>query len=159
VQDWETIQKLNEEAPRLSRAEVLNGLAYARALGNRDVEQGLKEVHEALNSFGENAAMLDTRGFLYYLHGDLKRALADLDKAVDLVEADYALNRKVIAEHHDRLVDLRVAQAEFQNLAANVAVIRYHRALLREKLGDRAGAEADRRRVKKLGYEPGERLF
>jgi hypothetical protein len=40
-----------------------------------------------------------------------------------------------------------------------VAVIRYHRALLFDKIGKPKEAESDRQRVRELGYTPTPSLF
>ena len=40
-----------------------------------------------------------------------------------------------------------------------MAVIRYHRGLLYEAMGQTEAAERDFRRVRELGYEPGPQLF
>ena len=45
------------------------------------------------------------------------------------------------------------------DIRRNVAVIRYHRALVWEKLGEQDKADADNRRVRELGCEPGPKLF
>ena len=57
------------------------------------------------------------------------------------------------------VLDKRSEQLQFQRHAESVAVIRYHRALILEMLGEPELAEQDLQRVVELGFEPGDDLF
>jgi tetratricopeptide (TPR) repeat protein len=154
IQDHQRVAELTREATASDRAEALNGLAYARAVANQDLEAALSEINQALELVYENAAMLDTRGFIYLLQGNFPAAQADLDQAVQGAEQDLTVltNRK---DYVDRL--------EFERQLAGqregVAVIRYHRALLYERLGQADAATKDLDRVRQLGHQPGPGLF
>jgi tetratricopeptide (TPR) repeat protein len=146
VADWKTINSLAGIRPDFA----LNGLAYARAVGNIELDEGLKDVNKALAADPKSESILDTRGFLLYRLGKHEEALADLNAAVKGVED---VKRK-------RFGDVQMNSAEYLAIAKNVAVIRYHRALVLEKLGRHAEAKADRARSKQLiGREPDESLF
>jgi tetratricopeptide (TPR) repeat protein len=75
VDDWKLILSFDTVRASRGRAQALNGLAYARSLANIEIDEGLADVDQAMRLVGENYAMLDTRGFLYYRKGDFDRAL------------------------------------------------------------------------------------
>jgi tetratricopeptide (TPR) repeat protein len=134
-------------------------LAYAKAIGNVDLESALQEINEALNS-DKNAAYLDTRGFIYYRMGKYDLALNDLDPAVKEVEGDLHLLHAHADLERRAAPDIRVYEIQFRKDNEPVAVMRYHRALVHEKLGHSAAAAADRKRVRELiGRDGDEKLF
>jgi tetratricopeptide (TPR) repeat protein len=155
VDDWKQI--LGSEATNsiAARADAMNGLAYAQSLANVEIEQGLTLVDEAMRLLGEDYAMLDTRGFLYYRLGDWERSLTDLDNAVEFAEAKYAATVPAIPQIADRRLKKKFDRQQSQTLA----VIRYHRSLVHDSRRDFEKAEADRQRVRELGFEPNESLF
>ncbi len=126
-----------------SRAQALNNLAYTQAVGRRELDEALAAVEKALEFEPHNATFLDTRGFILYQQGKYDRALDDATQAV----VDF-----------ERRFD-RMRSPGRSDMEA-VAVMRYHRALVLEKLGRFAEAKADRARAKQLiGREPDETLF
>ena len=151
---WESLAK------SWPAADVLNGLAYARAVGNTDLDAALADINRALAVFDSNqvgvaqAAMLDTRGYIQLLRNQIDEAGADLDVAVEVVERLVAEKEKS-RDYPDRRQFLAQLKRERQNLA----VIRYHRALLNDRRGQPAESEQDRRRVRELGFEPNDDLF
>jgi tetratricopeptide (TPR) repeat protein len=155
IEDWQQIEKLLEAGTAQHRAIAWNGLAYARALGNTDLDQALEDVNRALDIFGPDPAMLDTRGFIQFLRGELDAARQDLEQAVEAIELQHAaLTRQ------RSYSDYQEHQQRLKQHAHSVAVLRYHRALVYEKLGKRELAEQDLRRVRQLGHEPdGKQLF
>jgi tetratricopeptide (TPR) repeat protein len=154
IADWEKLVKLRADAAARRRAEALNGLAYARAVAQTDLDQALREVEQALQLVGDNPAMLDTRGYIQVLRGDLEAAKTDLEVAVAGVEQQ--LQKATATPDY---VDRREYERDLRNLKQSVAVIRYHRALLCDQLGQAEPAAADRRRVRELGFEPNDDLF
>lgn len=155
VADWKKILSFDSVSTSRLRATALNGLAYARALANLEIDEGLADIGEALSLAGENSAMLDTQGFLYFRKGDLERALQDLNNAVEYKEAEYEASLKGRYLSADR----RLKALEDKEQAQSVAVIRYHRSLVHDARNEKELAEADRRRVRELGSEPNEKLF
>jgi len=154
IQDWRSLLKLGSAAPGPQRAVLLNGLAYARAVGNVELKDALENIIQAINLAGENAAMLDTRGYLHFRMGNYQLARPDLDSAVASME------RLVQAMETTRdYVDQREYEQELREAKKSLAVIRYHRALLLEKLEKTKEAEIDLLRVRKLGFEPNPQLF
>lgn len=159
VADNLALLELSDKIPSLDRGSVLNGLAYSRALANEDLELALEESQKSIVLAGEVLEFLDTRGFIQYLLGDLDAAQSDLDTAVDLVEARHnALTRRFRGEDVG-VVDRREFKIQMNDHAKGVAVLRYHRSLVLESLGETERAEEDRQRVVELGFEPGPDLF
>lgn len=154
VEDWKRILSFDAVSAGRGRAGALNGLAYARALANIEIDEGLASVDEAMRMAGENYQMLDTRGFLYYRKGDFDRALKDLDNAVDYAEAEYSLLSSTSST-----ADRRLKKLEDKQRAQTLAVVRYHRALIHEGRKQTDQAEADYQRVRELGFEPSASLF
>ena len=161
VQDMKKVLALSRQGRPGLRAMALNGLAYARALAKTDLDDALEEIQEvlAMPALQDDPALLDTRGYIYYLRRDFKSARADLDRAVELIEQRHAMTYEALMREHPRVMDLRVGQQDLKKLEQSVAVLRYHRALLYEALRMQTEADQDRERVRELGFEPGEHLF
>ena len=157
IADWKTLLEKHSYGFASRRAMFLNGLAYAQAVGEKELDAALENVEEALSLVGQDGAILDTRGFIHYQRGDLKSARTDLDLAVETIEDSFKPYQQVHQTH--QYVDRRTADADLRKLAQSVAVIRYHRALVYDALNKPDQAEKDRRRVRELGFEPGEGLF
>jgi tetratricopeptide (TPR) repeat protein len=168
VDDWNHVIEMSESrATRLTKllgaeaaiAQLYNGRAYARALGNVELDEGLKDVQRAIDVVGRHPAYLDTRGYLYCQRGDLQQARADFDAALDGYEAIDGQLSKGMQSIKNQVVDLRKLDKDLREQKLTLAVIHYHRALLMQKLGQQKAAEDDFKRVKELGYEPNEHLF
>lgn len=171
VEYWEELEKHAGGSSVAARAMVLNSLAYARALAGEDeseLREALKNIERALELWEssqsgssaeqreptqDDAALWDTRGFIRYLLGDLPQAREDLDRAIAAMAKPLA-DAESTSEYIDRREFLMVT---LKQVRQNAAVMYYHRALVLEKLGH--DAQADRQRVKELGFEPNEALF
>jgi tetratricopeptide (TPR) repeat protein len=154
IADWKKLASSSAMSQIQRRVMYLNGLAYAQALGDTELDAALENIENAINSVGQNAAMLDTRGFIQYRRGDLKSAKADLELAVKLVEDEYSQAARVT-----QYIQPREFEASLKAFAQSVAVIRYHRSLVFDALEEPDAAANDRARVRELGFEPGEHLF
>jgi tetratricopeptide (TPR) repeat protein len=141
------------------RANFYNGRAYTRALAGTELDVGLEEIDRAIRAAGANYAYLDTRGMLYLKRGDLDKARADFDAAVEAIEYGLANWPAAYAKAKHETADLREVEQQHHRLRQTVAVLRYHRALLFEKLDEPELAEEDLKRVRELGFEPDEHLF
>jgi tetratricopeptide (TPR) repeat protein len=154
IRDWKKLVELGRSAPDHQRAVLLNGLAYAQALGNVELKEALENIIQAINLAGANAAMLDTRGYIHFCRGNLELARPDLDLAVAGMEQE-AKKEEQKRDYVDRLEFER----NLKEIRKSVAVIRYHRALLFDAIGKPDQAESDRHRVQELGYTPTPSLF
>jgi tetratricopeptide (TPR) repeat protein len=179
VEDWKKIDRESQRTGDPDRATALNGLAYAQALAEVDIDKALDNVNEALELAPGNSAILDTRGFLLYLKGgssslaaalkDMNLAVEDMDRRVggskrDTNESNKAADKFSLLQSRPKT--LREALPNSDPITAresalrSAAVLHYHRALIFEALGRTAGAEADREAARKLiGKEPDETLF
>jgi tetratricopeptide (TPR) repeat protein len=159
VADAERVNNLSQTSGNPSRANALNGLAYAKAIGKIDLDLALQEINEALKS-DKNAAYLDTRGFIYYQMGKYDLALKDLGPAAEEIRRVLALQIEESAFERRTVPDVRKMEIKAKKWNEPAAVILYHRALAHEKLGHAAAAKADRKRVRELiGREGDEKLF
>ncbi len=122
-----------------------NEIAYFSALVDENLNDALRRSNRAIaNRRGEDAALLDTRGFVRYKLGDFAAALPDLERAVQLMQDDLAAAK---------------SPAEKKALEKVLAVLLYHRSLVLDSLGKSSQAEADRKQVRQFGLEPDDRLF
>ena len=157
IQDWKKLVERHQSASAEQRAVFLNGLAYAQSLDNAkkpELDKALENIIQALNLAGQDPAMLDTRGYVHYRRGNLEAAQADLNLAVTGMETQ---NKEL--EQTRQYTDRREFAQQLKKSRKSLAVIRYHRALVYDALGKPKEAEADRRRVRELGFVPGPSLF
>jgi len=163
--DWDQmVDRAREAVARNERdaqaqaqlAVALNNRAYACALAHTRLEQGLADIQEALQMPGhqEDYVLLDTRGFLLYLAGDLPRAREDLDAAVTLAQAEYARHSARSARLMRQMIDPRPVQEALKHYEHNLAVICHHRGLVYQDLGLQDQADRDLKRARELGYNP-----
>lgn len=159
VQDWKAIARVNEQSSILPDVLIWNALAYARAVANIELAEALADAERAVARVPGNSALLDTRGFVYYRLGRDAEAKRDLDQAVALAEAQRAPLPAELPRNRPSSIDPREWSLELKRVDNELAVIVYHRSLVLQRLGDEQGAEADRARVRQLGFTPDERLF
>jgi tetratricopeptide (TPR) repeat protein len=169
VKDWKKLNQMSERNARPDRASALNGLAYAQALAEIELDEALDHVNEALElSQGRPsfmAAASDTRGYLLYLTERYEAALADMNAAVRGYESEIRppLPHEQRAASRPTIPDSRpktVRDLESPDLARVLAVVRYHRALVLKALGRDKEAGEDLARVRQLiGREPDQTLF
>jgi tetratricopeptide (TPR) repeat protein len=177
VEDCRQLESLSERSGIPDRATALNGLAYAQALANTELDEALSNVNQALELRPASTAMLDTRGFIYFLQGEHALALKDLDAAVKMMDQEAELARKTPSKHLWPPMALkRIRQAELKTLSElghltdmeaaieyyerAAAVGHYHRSLVLSALDRKDDAEKDVEMVRKLiGREPDETLF
>ena len=159
VEDWKVINRLSQTRGTPPRAEALNGLAYARAIGKLDLKEASKNVAEALELVPDSPAIRDTRGYLLHLQGLHEGALVDLNAAVEGMEDDFA-QRPKDAEPDRSLISADVDLTGLHRPEEGVAVVRYHRALVLKALGRDEEAKKDLDRARELiGREPDDKLF
>lgn len=113
-----------------TNATALNNRAYHLALMKKDLKDAERDIAEAIEIAGEEGqpAYVDTRGYIAYLQGRFKDALADFNLALDSAEK-------------------MKASEEFS------AEIFFHRGLVHRKLGEKDLAQKDFDKAKKLGFK------
>ena len=171
VEYFRQIEQISERSGNPPRAMALNGLAYAQALAQVDLAEALQNINKALELDPGEPALLDTRGYILYLLGQYDLALADLHAAVSAVEArsagllhNYRPNteRQLVPSRPKSLPAARgLSENEAISLVAReVAVLRYHRALILLAKGQEKEADIDLARARALiGKEPDATLF
>jgi len=159
VEDWKTIAEMNERRRLLSDVSVWNGLAYARAVAGIELAAGLEDAERAAKREPDEAAILDTRGYLLFKLGRHDEALKDLDVAVTGAEARLAERLKKLEASPSAVTDVRQAERERKSAETEFAVILYHRSLVLDQLDQPEAAAADRDRIRQLGVIPSEELF
>ena len=163
IDDLTQVIKLSSERDAQSR----NNRAYARAIAGVELEEGFKDVEEALEYASElrgapdtgenaNAAFLDTRGYLHFLLGRPEAALADLDQAIKNTETE---QQKVFEQLQLHGAPPRARNYFAKRFAHDLAVMYHHRGQTHEALGHVAEAEADLRKGDQLGYNPEEGVY
>lgn len=156
-----------DEAVRLKRNNIRarNGRAYLCALLGQDLKKGLDDIELVLRSHprnAQNAAFLDTRGYLLYKQGDYDKALVDLDLAVKQCEVQH---RNFLTEqqrsHPGR--DFGMTREEFEGslkqVRENLGVMYYHRGEVYEALKRSEEAADEKARGKEFGYNPAQGVF
>lgn len=71
--------------------DSLNYIAYMRAERGEDLDRGLLLINEALDALPDNAAFLDTRGWIYFMQGKYSEARDDIERAISILPNDPTL--------------------------------------------------------------------
>jgi tetratricopeptide (TPR) repeat protein len=160
VADWKEVDRVSQMRGWPPRSTALNGLAYARALGQMELVEGLENVNHALDLAPGIPDIRDTRGYLLYLLKQYDAALEDMDPAVSEIEERLNEQKKNSGDLRESLRYEAPDLSELRSPSRVVAVVRYHRALVLLALGREKDAESDLTRVRQLiGKEPDETLF
>jgi tetratricopeptide (TPR) repeat protein len=179
VEDWKKVNDFSKRSGRPDRGEALNGLAYAQALANQELDDALNNANEALELRPESHAhILDTRGFIYHRMGKNILALSDLNSAIGALGSVPASLRPTNskkarpASAFELLTDSVpktwrevfpggvTPEREMAQRVRTVAVIHYHRALILDALDRKDEAEKDKAVIRRLiGRDGDETLF
>ncbi len=124
-------------------AHALNGAAYARALAGHELEQAKKDVERALELAPASAAIIDTRGYIYYLTGDYEQALFDTNAAVVMSTATYELFKQELQRKRSKSIRQRQLDSSLRTLEEVLAELHEHRGLVYQKLGKENAARRD----------------
>lgn len=159
VADLSEILKRTSVDRPLERASALNAVAYARAVGNLEVAEALKQIREAVKISPDTSAILDTQAFVLYRMGELTEAERVMNRALELFEPEFKEQQDALAKAAKQTTRTGDREATSKAVQRNAAVLYYHRGVIREKLGAVADAKADFDRVQELGFTPGEDLY
>ena len=174
---WRVIDQRSQATGIPPRSEALNGLAYAMALADVELEEALRLADEALALTPNSPGILDTRGYILYRlqrYGeaarDLRRAAAEYDGLLALLEKrlkteglvgpvglPVALPSPIVETFPSASGRPAVQLAQARRAGA---VIHYHLALVFQAVGRQAGAELELQKARELaGREPDASLF
>ena len=117
--------KLLQENPTDHLA--LNNRAYMFAMMEENLPQAMADIDLAIQSEADNAAYVDTYGYLLYLDGKVEQSLEYFDRAIDL-------------ESNTNLTE------------AGMGELYFHRALAYEYLDRKSQARNDFNKAASLGY-------
>lgn len=154
--------KIHDDDTRQQLAVALNQSAYTHALAGQDLEQALKDAQESIMLGGRPdttdessmAAEIDTRGYLYYLTGDLEAALEDANQAISESEESYKQDRAMLMNYLKQTAAILEVQFSLRRLDESLAVLYYHRGLVHDALGNKDDAQRDFTKAVKKGYDP-----
>jgi tetratricopeptide (TPR) repeat protein len=135
---------------------MLNTRAYICALSGLDLENGLRDINEALQGRPGEPELIDTRGYLLLKLGKADEALADMQKAIPPIEEERLERAKRLNEAE--LMHNPQARRYWARLVEEVehdlAVMYHHRGEIYDKLGKKDAARVDADRAKQFGYDP-----
>jgi tetratricopeptide (TPR) repeat protein len=151
----ELYEELEKPAEAKRDRETLDSLSQD---GNLSVAVPLTWA-AATQALSSNAAILDTRGWVHYHRDQLEEALQDTDHAVECAEWHLKATDWMEQVNRHSTIDLRRQAEARHELSRGVAVIRYHRMLVLEKMDRMKRAADDRARIEQLGFEPNDDLF
>jgi len=139
-------------------AMLLNSRAYFRALAGTELDEALEDVEQAIDREGDNAAYLDTRGYILFLKGDHEKALKDMDRALNLAERKRLSIAAMVMGRQDPAMQ-RMYNRQKRASDHEVAVMYHHRGEIQKALGNDGEAASDLRRGDRLGYNPAEGVY
>lgn len=139
-----------------------NGRAYLCALLGQNLKTGLDDINLALRQEPDNAAYLDTRGYLLFKQGEYDEALVDLDRAIQAIESEYlGYQQEQKRSNPGRRRNMTREQFEgaFKQLRESLGVMYYHRGEVYEALNRPEEAAVDKNRGVEFGYNPAAGVF
>jgi tetratricopeptide (TPR) repeat protein len=158
VAEWREILQAGGSALPVDRAHQLNGMAYAMAVGDVDLEQGLAAVEASLRIIGDVAAILDPAGVLCFGRavtarnsGDNQLALSSLSEAREYAETALQVVSQQTESHGEQDPRRSLALAnELQALRSHLAGILQLRVNICAELGKPEDATRDEQRIKEI---------
>ena len=142
----EVVARASQTGSDLHYHQALNVRAYviAQALEDghelADLEQGLKDIEEAISIFGNEPNFVDTRGYLKYFNNDLDGALADINFAIKAKETEL---EEIHEENEGKSIRSTKTETVITTFKETLSVLYHHRAVVLEKQGKTEAAEKD----------------
>lgn len=145
------------------RANMLNSVAYARAVGDRQLDQGLEEVQKSLELIGTQVGMLDPTAFLSFQRGCAAKSRKEFELAQQHLADALARAETLLAREEQRWQALAYLPGQLE-YAERVAVAKsfllgvlLQRESVSQKLEQPQLAAETRERIDQLdpeGVEP-----
>ncbi len=152
----EVLSELADATPG-RRANLLNSLAYARAVGKRELSEGLQNVKKSLEIAGTRTGILDPLGYLCLSHGFTAITQKNNDVALESLNDAERIADAIYQESVTRFRVLSNLPLGREEYAERVLVMRSHlasilklRAMLFEDLKQPDKAARDRKRLDEL---------
>lgn len=125
------------------RAALLNDRAYARAVGDFELDEALADIDEAIKlTEKENYSFIDTRAYILFRRKQYDEALKEMDRAIPLAERDYAA------------ASARASLRRLQSIQESLAVMYHHRGEIYEKQAKPGEAKRDFEAAERFGFDP-----
>ncbi len=146
------------------RPRALNQRAYIRALAGMEIDEGLKDITQALSQLRQDdpayVAYVDTRGYLEFKLGKYPEALSDVQKAIQATDLRrQTFRHQVINLLGTGRIDDREYRIAMREMDHDLAVMYHHRGEVYEKMKDSIHAEADLHQALELGFDPTKGIF
>lgn len=150
------------------RAGLLNDRAYARAVGDFEIDQALADIDEAIQlrkgdnrSDGDDgvASFLDTKAYVLFRRKQYPEALKELDPAIAHTEREHKELELRLTGGVRRRPDDRDPFSKLQRVEHNLAVMYHHRGEIYEQQGKAAEAKRDFEAAVDLGFNPAEGVY
>ncbi|MCE9607758.1 MAG: hypothetical protein K8U03_22955 [Planctomycetia bacterium] len=142
------------------RAILLNDRAYARALGDFELDEALVDIDEALRlSTNDNSSLIDTRGYVLFRQKKYPAAIDDLNRAIGLTEK---IHKELEAAIAGRVLRGKLSKdygAQIKSIEQNLAVMYHHRGEVYEKQGKADEAKRDFATADQFGFNPEEGVY
>lgn len=169
----QALKLADEQDLYTERAELLNQIAYARAIAGVDLDKALENIDESLEIYQSSAIQVptqvdsyliqlrDTRGFILFRLGKTEKAREEFDLIWLEFEDWFKEEQQRLAEKKRQRIDIRHFKGDQLTLLRSLAVIMYHRSLVLNS-DDKKEAREIRdleKRIKALNFTPGPGLF
>jgi tetratricopeptide (TPR) repeat protein len=148
----------------LERAELLNDLAYNRAVARIDLDEALKNIDEAIEIFDSSGLaniesplvmLRDTRGFILFRLGRRAEARKEFDVIWEYFEDWKTEQLTMVRETKRTEIDIRTLRAETRARARSIAVIMNHRSQVLDSVKDADEIRALHQEILAFGVRPG----
>ncbi|MGC4005935.1 MAG: hypothetical protein QM811_23570 [Pirellulales bacterium] len=155
--------------------QTLNARAYLCSLTGLRLDRGMVDVEMAIQNqrqvdeerakrsrrrpaIEDYPGFVDTRAYLHFKKGELRAALADMNRALPPVLAEYrrAEMRDFSGDGHGTP---EMREHAKQQMRQNLGVMYHHRHEIHQALGNVEEADADRLKADEYGYDPQGSVF
>ena len=139
IADYRAVQKqVSEETSLfgdLARGSVINGISYARGVGNCELKEGLAGAQEVVKLLGGDAFVLEQTGYLHILRKDWKRAKTRLEEAA-LAFSNEIETLKRLTEHSKDKGSQDNAQSLMRKSEDRLVGVQFHLARVCRELNE-----------------------
>jgi len=143
-----------------TRAVLLNDRAYARAIGDFELDEALADIDEALKlTSNDNASFVDTKAYVLFRKKQYGEALKELNRAIQFTEDEHKLFEDPIGRGNRRRRNDLVELSNLKSIEHNLAVMYHHRGEIYEKQGKPTEAKRDFDAAEELGFNPAEGVY